>query len=178
MAQKRPYQPSLLRTIHTMTAIVVAGAWCSGLAIYSRYDGRWGSLPWSVPGDLFSLHKSVSLILLPVALALLLYAITIGNWRLRNPANSVMMLTLALPILSGQGMHRRWLIEKQFDHWIYHLHLLGWMLLFFGLIWHGISAWQRGGSGMLASMVDVQLRKNDRPLDWPGQITAWLRHPH
>jgi hypothetical protein len=35
-----------------------------------------------------------------------------------------MLLALALPLISGQGMHGRWLVNGQFDHLVYMLHLL------------------------------------------------------
>ena len=44
---RAPYQPSLLRLLHGVTALLVLGAWLSGLFVYSRYDGRWGRLPFT-----------------------------------------------------------------------------------------------------------------------------------
>ncbi|MDI9407201.1 MAG: hypothetical protein QM522_10900 [Chitinophagaceae bacterium] len=178
MAPKPPYQPSLLRLLHGGTALVVIAMWLNGLVIYGHYDGRGFNLPWPNAIDLFSIHEALATLLLPVASGLILYSFTIGNWRLRHPANAAMLLILALPSLSGLGMHRRWLVEKQLDHWVYHLHLLGWILLALGLGWHLLGALSRGGSGLIGSMLEVRLRANDRPLDWPAQVTTWLKHRH
>ena len=173
---KPPYQPSLLRIIHAVTAAAVGIGWLTGLVIYSKYDGRLFHLPWSYGGNLWELHSYAGKILLPVAILLALYAITLGNWRLHKPSNTVMLLALALPLLSGKGMHKHWLIEGQFDHLIYKIHLLGWMLIAAGLIWHVASAFQRGGAPLVTSMADLQVKEHDKPSDWPKQIMNWLGH--
>jgi hypothetical protein len=89
---------------------------------------------------------------------------------------NLMLFVLALPLLSGKGMHKKWLIEGQFDHLIYKIHLLGWMLIAAGLIWHVASAFQRGGAPLVASMADLQVKEHDKPTDWPKQMVNWLGH--
>lgn len=173
---KPPYQPSLLRVIHAATAGAVGIGWLTGLVIYSRYDGRLFHLPWTYGGNLWELHHYAGNFLLPVAILLALYAVTLGNWRLHKPSNTVMLFVLALPLLSGKGMHKKWLIEGQFDHLIYKIHLLGWMLIAAGLIWHVASAFQRGGAPLVASMADLQVKEHDKPTDWPKQMVNWLGH--
>ena len=118
---KQPYQPSLLRVIHTTA-----------------------------------------------------YAVTLGNWRLRKPANTVMLFSLILTLLSGQSMHKKWLLAGQFDHLTYKIQLLSWVLITLTLIWHVASALQRGGVPLVSSMAAVFTKENDRPTDWPAQMLNWL----
>ena len=173
---KPPYQPSLLRVIHAAVAGAVSIGWLTGLVIYSKYDGRLFHLPWTYNGNLWELHDYAGNFLLPVAILLAIYAVTLGNWRLNKPSNTVMLLALALPLLSGNGMHSKWLIEGQFDHLIYKIHLLGWMLIAAGLIWHIAGALKRGGVKLVASMADLQVKEHDKPSDWPKQMLNWLGH--
>ena len=177
IALKPPYQPSLFRFLHAISAGLVALAWFSGLALYCRYDGRLFRLPALWLGNPWDLHKWAGSSLVPVAILLALYAVSLGRWRLRNPANTVMLFALALPLMSGQGMHGRWLVNGQFDHLAYKLHLLGWLMIGAGLLWHLASALQRGGPALLTSVVDLHIKAKDSPLDWPVQIIAWLKHP-
>jgi len=178
MAAKAPYQPSLLRLLHAGTAIAVIAIWLSALLIYGHYVGGWYNAAWISSIDLFSIHKALATILLPLAAALILYTFTIGNWRLRHPANAAILLILAIPCLSGLGMHRHWLEDHQLDHWVYHLHVLGWILVALGLGWHLLSALRRGGIVLLGSMLDLKLKANDHPSEWPGQIMIWLKQRH
>jgi len=178
MAAKAPYQPSLLRLLHAGTAITVITIWLSALLIYGHYVGGWFNPAWIPSIDLFSIHKALATILLPLAAALILYTFTIGSWRLRHPANAAILLILSVPCLSGIGMHRHWLEDHQLHHWVYHLHLLGWILVALGLGWHVLSALRRGGIVLISSMLDVKLKSNDHPSDWPGQINTWFKHRH
>ena len=69
-----PYQPSLLRLTHGVTALLVLAAWLSGLFVYSRYDGRWGRLPFTPGGNWIDLHGQAGFLLLPLGLAFAAYA--------------------------------------------------------------------------------------------------------
>jgi hypothetical protein len=178
MAVKAPYQPSLLRLLHASTAFVVIAIWLSALLIYGQYVGGWLNPAWISSIDLFAIHEALATLLLPLTAALILYSFTIGSWRLRHPANAAILLILAIPCLSGLGMESDWLEDHQLDHWVYHLHVLGWILVALGLGWHLLSALRRGGLLLLGSMLDLKLKANDHPSDWPGQIKSWLKHRH
>lgn len=41
MGRATPYQPSLLRLLHGITALFVPLAWLSGLLVLINHDGRW-----------------------------------------------------------------------------------------------------------------------------------------
>ena len=64
----RPYQPSLLRLLHGLTALLVPLAWLTGLLVYSADDGRFGRLPFPLPGAWIDTHGTVGVALWPIAL--------------------------------------------------------------------------------------------------------------
>jgi Prokaryotic cytochrome b561 len=170
----RPYQPSLLRLLHTGTGLLAIAAWCSGLMVYSLHDGRWGRLPFTPGGDWIDLHGSLAVALLPLAVLFGAYAVSIGRSRLADPATVLALGALGLAIGSGKAMQEDWLRQGQLDHWIYGLHLLGWLLLALAVGLHVALVLRRGGLPLAASMLQVRLRRGDRPGDWPGQIRAAL----
>ena len=98
MARTIPYQPSLLRLLHSITALLVPLAWLSGLVVLANHDGRWFRLPFVVPGDWIDIHGTVGALLWPVALLLALYALRAGRARLRQPANAAALLGLVLAL--------------------------------------------------------------------------------
>ncbi len=84
----RPYQPSLLRLLHGLTALLVPLAWLTGLLVYSSYDARFGRLPFTLPGEWIDIHGTVGVLLWPLALLFGLYALTAGRARPRQPADA------------------------------------------------------------------------------------------
>ncbi len=171
----RPYQPSLLRLLHALTALAVFAAWSSGVEVYSRYDGRWGRLPWQWPGEWIDIHGTVGVLLLPVAVLFALYAIGPGRSRLRQPANAAALAALALALGSGKLMQEDWLREGQLHHTVYSLHLCGWLLITAMVIWHVLSLLQRGGLPLAQSMFEPGWRTQDGPGQWPKQIRMALQ---
>jgi len=175
VAASSPYQPSLLRLLHGATAALALLASLSGLLVYSRFDGRWGRLAWQPAGDWIDLHGSLGVALWPLALLFGLYAFTLGRARLNQAGNAVTLLALALAIGSGKVMDEDWLREGQLDHLVYSVHLLAWLLLAVAVCWHLGGVLRRGGPLLARSMLDLRLRSNDRPHNWPAQIGRWLR---
>ncbi len=173
----RPYQPSLLRLLHGLTAALLPLAWLSGLVVYSRYDGRWGRLPVALPGDWIDLHGSIGVALWPVALLFGLYALSIGRWRLRQLGNALPLLALGLAVGSGKAMQEDWLRQGQLHHLAYHLHLLAWVLLALAVPLHLLALGRRGGVALAGSMLSLSLRSNDQPRDWWPQIQVVWRRP-
>lgn len=173
----RPSQPSLLRLLHGLTAALLPLAWLSGLVVYSRYDGRWGRLPFVLPGDWIDLHGSIGVALWPVALLFGLYALSIGRWRLRQVGNALPLLALALAVGSGKAMQEDWLREGQLQHLAYHLHLLAWLALALAVAVHLLELLRRGGVALAGSMLSLHLRSRDQPRDWWPQIQALWRRP-
>ena len=180
----RPYQPSLLRLLHAGTALVAAGAWFSGLLVYLSADRRGlASIASWIPrpdGEWIDIHGTAGVVLLPVAVLLALYALTLGQVRLRRSSNMLPLVALALAIASGKLMDEDWLREGALNHPVYIAHLTAWGLLALSMIWHLGAAMQRGGMPLLRSMFRTELQTHDRPGQWPAQVrryitTAWPR---
>lgn len=174
----RPYQPSLLRLLHAGTALLVMGAWFSGLLVYLSADRR--GLPsivsW-VPrpaGDWIDIHGTAGVLLLPVAVLLAIYALTLGRARLRRAGNVLPLAALALAIGSGKLMDEDWLREGVLNHPVYIVHLTAWILVAVSVLMHIGGALLRGGPTLLRSMFRTELRTNDRPGDWPAQIQRFV----
>ena len=171
----RPYQPSLLRLLHGATALVVPLAWITGLLVYSSHDGRFGRLPITLPGDWIDIHGTAGVILWPIALLFGLYALTAGRARLRQPGNAIALLALVLAVGSGKLMDEDWLRDGRFDHLVYGVHLLAWLLIALAIALHVGSVLQRGGLPLARSMASLQLRPGDRPGHWFDQIRRSLK---
>ena len=166
----RPYQPSLLRLLHGATALLVPLAWLTGFVVYSSADGRFGRLPFTLPGDWIDLHGTVGVVLWPIALLFGFYALTAGRRRLRQPANAVALLALGLAVGSGKLMDEDWLRDGQLDHLVYSIHLLAWLLIAIAVTLHVMAVLQRGGWPLARSMASVELRCGDLPGTWLDQI--------
>jgi len=171
----RPYQPSLLRLLHGATALLVPLAWLTGLLVYSRYDGRFGRLPFTLPGEWIDIHGTLGVLLWPIALLFGLYALTAGRARLRQPANAIALLALGLAVGSGKLMQEDWLRDGQVHHLAYSLHLTAWLLIATAVFWHLAAVLRRGGLPLALSMVQLQLRSNDKPKHWPSQLIRGFR---
>ena len=166
----RPYQPSLLRLLHGATALLVVGAWGTGLLVYSRFDGRWGRLPLALSGEWIDIHGSVGVVLWPLALLFGLYALTLGRQRLRQPANAVALVALALAVGSGKLMDEDWLRDGDLSQGVYIVHLLAWLAVAAAVLTHLGAVWARGGLPLARSMLSLRMRPKDQPGDWWGQI--------
>jgi hypothetical protein len=171
----RPYQPSLLRLLHGATALLVGGAWITGFLVYNRFDGRWGRLQLALSGEWIDIHGTVAVVLWPLALVFALYALTLGRQRLRQPANLVALLALALAVGSGKLMQEDWLEDGELGHGVYIVHLLAWLALGGAVLSHVGSVVARGGTPLATSMVSLELRARDQPRDWLGQIRRHFR---
>lgn len=171
----RPYQPSLLRTLHGATALLVLLAWLSGLIVYSRHDGRWGGLPWTPDADWIDIHGTLGVLLWPLALLFGLYAISLGRRRLGQPANAVALLALAAAVGSGKLMSEDWLRQGELHHGVYVLHLLAWLAIGVAVPGHVGAVLGRGGLPLARSMMSLGARKGDHPIDWLRQIREHVR---
>jgi hypothetical protein len=153
----RPYQPSLFRLLHGVTALLVPLAWLTGLLVYFAFDGRFGSLPFRLPGEWIDLHG------------------TVGRARLRPPANAIALLALVLAVGSGKLMQEDWLRDGQLQHGIYSVHLLAWLLIAMAVALHVAAVLQRGGLPLAGSMASVRVRSGDLPGNWFDQIRRSFR---
>jgi hypothetical protein len=168
----KPYLPSLLRVLHGATALLVLGAWISGVLVYNQGDGRWGRLPQLLQADVewIDLHGTVGVVLLPVAVLLGLYALSPGWAMLKRASNAVALLALVLAIGSGKAMDEDWLRSGSLNHLAYNLHLLAWGVLSLAVVLHLAGAWRRGGGAWLMAMWSLAVRSGDGPDRWVSQI--------
>jgi hypothetical protein len=106
----------------------------------------------------------------PLAGVFALYAFTLGWSRLRQPANLVALLALALAVGSGKLMQEDWLEDGELGHGVYTVHLLAWPTLAGAVLSHVGSVLARGGLPLAGSMANLNCRPRDQPRDWFGQI--------
>lgn len=146
--------------------------WLTGLLVYSAYDGRFGRLPFTLPGEWINIHGTVGVVLWPLALLFVFYAITAGRARLRQPANSLVLLALALAlaVASGKLMDEDWLRDGQLHQVVYGVHLLAWLLIALAIALHVGSVLRRGGLPLARSMASFQVSTGDLPGNWFDQI--------
>ena len=171
----RPYQPSLLRLLHGATALLVPLAWLTGLVVYSRYDGRFGRLPFTLASEWIDIHGTVGVLLWPLALLFAFYALTAGRLRLRQPANAFVLVALVMAVGSGKLMDEDWLRDGQFHHLVYSVHLFTWLLIALAVTLHLVAVLQRGGLPLARSMASLSLRPGDLPSHWAAQILRSIR---
>jgi hypothetical protein len=125
-------------------------------------------------GDWIEIHGTVAVALWPLAGVFALYAFTLGWSRLRQPANLVALLALALAVGSGKLMQEDWLRDGRLEPLVYSVHLLAWLLIALAVAAHVASVLRRGGVDLAASMASVRLRSGDLPGDWFRQIRRSL----
>ncbi len=89
--------------------------------------------------------------------------------------NTLMLLATGLAWISGKYMNDTWLINQDFNHWPYWLHLASWLMIGVGIGLHVLTHFKVGGIPLLLSIYKPAMRKHDRPQDWFRQITQVFR---
>jgi hypothetical protein len=168
-----PYQPSLLRLLHALTAVLVGLCWFTGLALHSQFDGRWVRIPLRLPA-VIDLHGSLGVVLILVALPFVAYAISLGRGRLRRAANAAPLLALLLSLGSGLLMDEDWPRRAEFRHLASQLHLTAWLLISAMVLWHLLALLRRGGPALATSIWLPALRPGDGPRQWPSQVQRFF----
>jgi hypothetical protein len=164
MAPTSPYQPWLLRLLHGTIVLLVPLAWLSGAVVFSNHDGRWLRLPLQVPGNWIDIHGTIGVLLWPLAALFVIYALSVGRFRLRHGANAAALIGLVLSVGSGKFMQEDWLRNGDLDHVVYHLHVLAWLLIAAAVAWHIAGVFSRGGMSLASSMFKLKVRANDKLL--------------
>lgn len=170
-----PYQPSLLRLLHGLTALLVGIAWFTGLLLIGGFDGRWGRFPFQLDGDWIEFHGHSGVVLVALLLLFVPYALTLGAGRLRRVANSLPLLALGLGVGSGLQMQGEWLVNHATLPLPYALHLTAWLLLAVSVPLHVVGAVRRGGWPLATSMLSLRWKPSDAPSHWPGQVLRYIR---
>lgn len=175
MAMARPYQPSLLRVLHGLTACVVLLAWISGSLLLLGADHPQGAMSLPQMADLGEQHEAIGLVLVPPSLLFALYAITAGRTQLRQAANLLPLLMLVLALGSGLLMDRDGLFSGDLHHLVKNVHVFAWAGLALSVLWHLLAMLRRGGLPLIRSMLSVRVQTHDRPIHWPGQLLRSLQ---
>lgn len=179
MTIKMPYQPSLLRLLHGVSAAVAGVASVTGFLIYNHYDGRFGRLPLGGSEEIIDLHGDLGGLLPWVVIPFALYSLTLGIRRLFRPAdlgwilgslpawqrltNTAALLGLAAAVLSDLPMDDDWLTDGDLNQFWYVLHLISWLVLAIAVMGHLIVLGLSGGWPLLRSMLTLDLRSSNRP---------------
>ncbi len=195
MPQPKPYQPSLLRLLHGVNALIALFAIITAFWVYNSFDGRLIKLPLPEINDIIGIHGTFGLALLFMIPVFALYSFHIGHKRLIQPdslaklkqvgkpiwwyslhriVNTVMLLAATWALITGRMMKEEWLPTREFDHLWYQLHLAGWVILVVGLVIHLLMSVKVGGLPLIVSMFEFKYRPEDSPATWIQQIRAFF----
>ena len=166
MPRSRPYQPSLLRLLHGVNALIALLAIITSFWVYNTYDGRFGKVPLPQINDMIGIHGTFGAIFLFVMPALALYSFHIGQKRLVQPdsfkkltqvgkpiwwyslhriVNTWMLLAATFALITGRMMKEEWLPVGELNHIWYSLHLIGWVVLVSSFAIHLLMVAKVGG---------------------------------
>jgi hypothetical protein len=84
--------------------LLVPLAWLSGAVVFSNHDGRWLRLPLQAPGNWIDIHGTIGVLLWPLAALFVIYALSVGRFRLRHGANAAALIALVMAVVSGKFM--------------------------------------------------------------------------
>jgi len=190
MSPPRLYQPSLLRFLHGVNALVVVLALVSSFWVYNLYDGRLIQLPLPQTPDIIGIHGTFGVGLLVV---FALYSFHLGQNRLIGAntlhqlqqidrpsgryaflrlVNTIMLLAATFALATGRMMKEEWLPAGNLNEIWYGLHLWAWVVMAIALGLHLFAVWRAGGTVLLRSILSWQTRKNDTPRQWWQQVQS------
>lgn len=197
MSRIAPYQPLLLRILHSASGILVIGAIITGFLVYNTFDGRFGKIIIPRIQDIQGIHGTFGLFFLLLLPAFALYSFHAGQKRLlqadflkqlsqvgkpiwwvslQRLANTLMLIASVLAVISGRMMKEEWLPIGELDHIWYYLHLTAWVVMVCCLAIHLLLSIKVGGVPLLLSMFSFKFRPEDSPGKWFTRGGAWLSH--
>lgn len=193
MSRSKPYQPSLLRLLHGINAVIALLAIITAYWVYDTFDGRFGKLSLPRINDIIGIHGTFGLTFLLVMPLLALYSFHIGHKRLvqadsftkltqvgkpiwwyslHRIVNTVILLAATFSLITGRMMKEEWLPTGELDRVWYQLHLLSWAILVVGLLLHLLMSVKVGGVPLIVSMFSFKYRPEDAPATWFQQIRS------
>jgi len=150
MSQTTPYQPVLLRLLHSAIALLVFAALITGFMVYDRFDKRFGTLNLPIVPNTQGIHGTIALTFLVLLPLFALYCFHIGSRRLvqsqslvqlkefnkpiwwvslQRLTNTIMLLSATFAVITGRMMKEEWLPSKELNHVWYIGHLVSWVLM-------------------------------------------------
>lgn len=198
MPPSKPYQPLLLRLLHSINAILIIGATITGFLVYDSWDGRFGSLGITRTNRaLIDIHGTfgffISYIALPIFLIYcwnagrqrLVQASTfkqLGNvgtkawwYTLQRITNTLMLVAALFSVVSGKFQDENWLPQGELNHIAYYVHLIAWVVIVLALLMHSLMSAKVGGLPLLLSIFNTTYRPDDSPRLWHQKISEKIR---
>lgn len=195
MPQPKPYQPSLLRFLHGVNALIALLAIITSFWVYNTFDGRLVKLPLPEINDIIGIHGTFGLAFLLMMPAFALYSFHVGHKRLvqsdsltkltqigkpiwwyslHRIVNTVMLLAATWALITGRMMKEEWLPTGELNQIWYQLHLVGWVILVICLVIHLLMSIKIGGLPLIVSMFEFKYRPEDSPATWLQQIRSFF----
>ena len=187
MSPSTPYQPILLRILHSVNAILVFSALITVFLVYNTYDKRWGSLNLPKLDAIQGIHGTIALTFLLTLPVFVLYSFRIGYRRLvqdqsfshltevgkpiwwvsiHRIANTLTLLSATFAVITGRMMKEEWLPAGEIFHSWYIAHLVAWLCVFFSVAFHLLLGIKVGGVPLLMSMFNRTRRSEDKLSNW------------
>jgi hypothetical protein len=196
MSRLQPYQPSLLRFLHSINAMLVISALITGFWVYDTFDGRFGQIPLPRINNIIDIHGTIALTFWLFAPLFVIYSLWLGRQRLAKKEsianlsqvgkpvwwislqrimNTMMLVAIALAFGTGKLMDETWLPTGDLTQVAYSLHLTAWTVMLTCLGLHILMSLKVGGLPLLLSMVSLKVRSNDHPKLWWQQVRNRLQ---
>lgn len=193
---KSPYQPFLLRFLHSSIALFVIGSILTAFWTYDTYDGRWGGLPLSKWSNMEGIHGTFGLWSLLAFPIFVFYALHRGQRRLIQSSfvsdlnkigkpiwwynlhrftNTLALFGLTFALFSGKMMDETWLPQGELNHSWYYAHLISWVILVIAIALHSLMGVKVGGKALLISMFNWRFRSKDSPFLWGTKVKTWIQ---
>ncbi|WP_353930540.1 cytochrome b/b6 domain-containing protein [Okeanomitos corallinicola TIOX110] len=194
MTRSAPYQPLLLRILHSCSGILAITAIITGFLVYNTFDKRFGKIPIPKINPIQDIHGTAGLFFLLLLPALVIYSFHIGQRRLlqadslqqlsqfnrpiwwvslQRLANTLMLIASVLAVVSGRMMKEEWLPLGELNHIWYSFHLIAWLLMVFCLAIHLLMSAKVGGVPLLLSIISWKFRPEDSPKNWFSSLRSW-----
>ncbi|AFZ03500.1 cytochrome b/b6 domain-containing protein [Calothrix sp. PCC 6303] len=195
MPSSAPYQPLLLKILHAVSGILAIAAMITGFLVYNTFDGRFGKLPIPSVDSIIDVHGTFAVFFFVIFPVFALYSFHAGNKRLlqkdsfqklteinkpiwwvslQRIANTLMLISGALAVLSGRMMKEEWLPTGQLNHTWYYLHLTAWVVIVCCLAIHILMSSKVGGLQLLISIFSGKIRPEDSPQKWSTRLRNWF----
>ncbi len=187
MSQTTPYQPVLLRLLHSAIAILVFAALITGFMVYDRFDKRFGTLNLPIVPNTQGIHGTIALTFLILLPIFAIYCFHLGSRRLvqaqslrqltevgkpiwwislQRLTNTLILLSATFAVITGRMMQEEWLPNEELNHVWYIGHLISWLLMIVSIAMHLLMSAKVGGLPLLLSIYNWKVRAEDMPKSW------------